>query len=169
LRIRVSGFLCLFPYEKTEIAMSLKAQLTDDMKTAMKAGDKGRLGVIRLINAAIKQKEVDERVEMTDERVLAVLEKMMKQRKDSIQQYQAAGRDDLAEIEIFESGIIQDYLPQPLSQEQIQTMIAQAIAETGANGPQAMGKVIAALKPLMAGRADMGVVSGLIKNALAGN
>lgn len=149
--------------------MSLKAQLTDDMKTAMKAGDKGRLGVIRLINAAIKQKEVDERVEMTDERVLAVLEKMMKQRKDSIQQYQAAGRDDLAEIEIFESGIIQDYLPQPLSQEQIQTMIAQAIAETGANGPQAMGKVIAVLKPLMAGRADMGVVSGLIKNALAGN
>ncbi|WP_296680601.1 GatB/YqeY domain-containing protein, partial [Novosphingobium sp.] len=142
MRIRVSGFLCLFPYEKTEIAMSLKAQLTDDMKTAMKAGDKGRLGVIRLINAAIKQKEVDERVEMTDERVLAVLEKMMKQRKDSIQQYQAAGRDDLAEIEIFESGIIQDYLPQPLSQEQIQAMIAQAIADTGASGPQAMGKVI---------------------------
>ena len=147
--------------------MSLKAQLTDDMKTAMKAGDKGRLGVIRLINAAIKQKEVDERVEMNDERVLAVLEKMMKQRKDSIQQYQAAGRDDLAEIEIFESGIIQAYLPQPLSQAEVEALVAKAIADIGAEGPQAMGKVIAALKPQLAGRADMGAVSGMVKAALS--
>lgn len=147
--------------------MTLKAQLTDDMKAAMKAGDKERLGVIRLINAAIKQKEVDERVEMTDELVLAVLEKMMKQRKDSISQYEAAGRDDLAAVEKMESGIIQGYLPQPLAQAEIEALVAQAVADTGADGPQAMGKVIAALKPLLAGRADMGAVSALVKAALA--
>lgn len=147
--------------------MTLKAQLTDDMKAAMKAGDKERLGVIRLINAAIKQKEVDERVEMTDELVLAVLEKMMKQRKDSISQYEAAGRDDLAAVEKMESGIIQGYLPQPLTHAEIEALVAQAVADTGADGPQAMGKVIAALKPLLAGRADMGAVSALVKAALA--
>ena len=147
--------------------MTLKAQLTDDMKTAMKAGDKERLGVIRLINAAIKQKEVDERVEMTDELVLAVLEKMMKQRKDSISQYEAAGRDDLAAVEKMESAIIQGYLPQPLTQAEIEALVAKAVADTGADGPQAMGKVIAALKPLLAGRADMGAVSALVKAALA--
>jgi len=147
--------------------MTLKAQLTDDMKTAMKSGDKERLGVIRLINAAIKQKEVDERVEMTDELVLAVLEKMMKQRKDSISQYEAAGRDDLAAVEKMESGIIQGYLPQPLTQAEIEALVAKAVADTGADGPQAMGKVIAALKPLLAGRADMGAVSALVKAALA--
>lgn len=147
--------------------MTLKAQLTDDMKTAMKSGDKERLGVIRLINAAIKQKEVDERVEMTDELVLAVLEKMLKQRKDSITQYEAAGRDDLAAVEKMESGIIQTYLPQPLSQAEIEALVAKAVADTGADGPQAMGKVIAALKPLLAGRADMGAVSALVKAALA--
>ena len=147
--------------------MSLKAQLTDDMKTAMKAGDKERLSVIRLMLAALKQREVDERIEITDEIVLAVLEKMLKQRKDSISQFEAAGRDDLAKIEKFESGIIQAYMPQPLSSEEVQALVAQAIADTGAEGPQAMGKVIAALKPQLAGRADMGVVSGLVKNALA--
>ena len=105
--------------------MTLKAQLTEDMKTAMKAGEKDRLGVIRLINAAIKQKEVDERIEMTDELVLAVLEKMLKQRKDSISQYEAAGRTDLADIEKFESGIIQAYLPQPLSQAEVEALVAQ--------------------------------------------
>ena len=147
--------------------MTLKAQLTDDMKAAMKAGEKERLGVIRLINAAIKQKEVDERVEMTDELVLAVLEKMLKQRKDSITQYEAAGRDDLAAVEKMESGIIQTYLPQPLSQAEIEALVAKAVADTGADGPQAMGKVIAALKPLLAGRADMGAVSALVKAALA--
>ena len=147
--------------------MTLKAQLTEDMKTAMKAGEKDRLGVIRLINAAIKQKEVDERIEMTDELVLAVLEKMLKQRKDSISQYEAAGRTDLADIEKFESGIIQAYLPQPLSQAEVEALVAKAIADTGAEGPQAMGKVIAALKPQLAGRADMGAVSGMVKAALS--
>ena len=147
--------------------MTLKAQRTDDMKAAMKAGDKERLGVIRLINAAIKQKEVNERVEMTDELVLAVLEKMMKQRKDSISQYEAAGRDDLAAVEKMESAIIQGYLPQPLTQAEIEALVAKAVADTGADGPQAMGKVIAALKPLLAGRADMGAVSALVKAALA--
>jgi uncharacterized protein YqeY len=147
--------------------MSLKAQLTDDMKTAMKAGDKERLGVIRLMLAALKQREVDERIEITDDVVLAVLEKMLKQRKDSISQFEAAGRDDLAKIEKFESGIIQAYMPQPLSAQEVQALVAQAISDTGAEGPQAMGKVIAALKPQLAGRADMGVVSGLVKNALA--
>ncbi|WP_297800325.1 GatB/YqeY domain-containing protein [Arenimonas sp. GDDSR-1] len=147
--------------------MTLKAQLTEDMKTAMKAGEKDRLGVIRLINAAIKQKEVDERIEMTDELVLAVLEKMLKQRKDSISQYEAAGRTDLADIEKFESGIIQAYLPQPLSQAEVEALVARAIADTGAEGPQAMGKVIAALKPQLAGRADMGAVSGMVKAALS--
>ena len=147
--------------------MSLKAQLTDDMKTAMKAGDKERLGVIRLMLAALKQREVDERIEITDDIVLALLEKLLKQRKDSISQFEAAGRDDLAKIEKFESGIIQAYMPQPLSSEEVQALVAQAILDTGAEGPQAMGKVIAALKPQLAGRADMGVVSGLVKNALA--
>lgn len=147
--------------------MSLKAQLTEDMKAAMKSGDKPRLAVIRLINAAIKQREVDERIELDDAQVLAALEKMLKQRKDSIGQYQAAGREDLAEVERFESAIIQAYLPQPLSADEIAGLIAQAIADTGADGPQAMGKVIAALKPQLAGRADMGAVSGLVKLALA--
>ena len=150
-----------------EIAMLMKAQLTEDMKTAMKAGDKERLAVIRLILAALKQREVDERIEITDEIVLAVMEKMLKQRKDSITQFNAAGRDDLSKIEIFESSIIQTDMPQPFSAEDVQTMVAQAISDTGATGPQEMGKVIAVLKPLLAGRADMGVVSGLVKNALA--
>lgn len=147
--------------------MSMKAQLTEDMKTAMKAGDKERLAVIRLILAALKQREVDERIEITDEIVLAVMEKMLKQRKDSITQFEAAGRDDLSKIEIYESSIIKTYMPQPFSAEQVQAMVAQAISDTGATGPQEMGKVIAALKPQLAGRADMGVVSGLVKNALA--
>lgn len=147
--------------------MSLKAQLTEDMKAAMKSGDKERLGVIRLINAAIKQKEVDERIEMSDELVLAVLEKMLKQRKDSITQFEAAGRTDLAEIEKYESGVIQTYLPQALTPAEIEALVAKAVAETGAEGPQAIGKVIAALKPQLAGRADMGAVSALVKAALA--
>ena len=147
--------------------MSLKAQLTEDMKATMRSGDKQKLAVIRLINAAIKQREVDERIEMNDEQVLSILEKMLKQRKDSISQFEAAGRDDLADIEKYESGIIQAYLPQPLAQDEIDVLIAKAIAATGADGPQAMGKVIAALKPQMAGRADMGKVSGQVKAALS--
>jgi len=147
--------------------MSLKAQLTEDMKANMKCGDKQKLAVIRLINAAIKQREVDERIEMNDEQVLSILEKMLKQRKDSISQFEAAGRHDLADIEKYESGIIQAYLPQPLAQDEIDALIAQAIIDTGADGPQAMGKVIAVLKPQMAGRADMGKVSGQVKAALS--
>ena len=148
--------------------MSLKARLTDDMKTAMKSGDKERLGVIRLVNAAIKQREVDERITLDDAQVLSVLEKMLKQRKDSIQQYDAAGRDDLANVERFELGVIQGYLPEPLSPAEIDAIIAAAITEAGAAGPKDMGKVIALVKPRVAGRADMGQLSGLVKAKLGG-
>ena len=148
--------------------MSLKAQLTEDMKTAMKAGEKDRLAVIRLINAAIKQKEVDERVEMTDPLVLAVLEKMVKQRKDSITQYDAAGRDDLAKIERYELEVIDTYLPAKLDEAAIRAAIDAAVASTGAAGPADMGKVMGVLKPQLAGQADMGLVSQLLKQKLAG-
>jgi uncharacterized protein YqeY len=147
--------------------MSLKQRLTDDMKAAMKSGDKTRLGVIRLINAAIKQREVDERITLDDAQVLAALEKMLKQRRDSITQYDSAGRDDLASIERGEVEIIQSYLPVQLSADEIAAAIAAAIAQTGAAGPQDMGKVIGALKTQIAGRADMGQVSALVKQALA--
>ena len=148
--------------------MSLKTQLTDDMKTAMKAGDKVRLGVIRLINAAIKQREVDERIELDDPAVLAVLEKMVKQRRDSISQYDAAGRDDLAGIERDEMAIIEHYLPAKLGEAEILDAIDQAIAATGAAGPADMGKLMGVLKPALAGKADMGEVSKLVKQRLAG-
>ena len=147
--------------------MSLKAQLTEDMKTAMKSGEKDRLAVIRLINAAIKQKEVDERIEMTDPLVLAVLEKMVKQRKDSISQYDAAGRDDLAKVERYELGIIEAYLPAKMDEAAVQAAIDAAVAQTGAAGPADMGKVMAVLKPQLAGQADMGLVSKLLKDRLA--
>jgi len=147
--------------------MTLKAKLTDDMKTAMKAGEKDRLGVIRLINAAIKQKEVDERVEMTDPLVLAVLEKMVKQRKDSIAQYEAANREDLAAVERYELGVIDAYLPAKMDEAGIVAAIAAAKAETGAAGPADIGKLMAVLKPRLAGQADMGLVSQLVKKALA--
>ena len=146
--------------------MSLKARLTEDMKAAMKGGDKERLQVIRLANAAIKQREVDERIELDDAQVLAVLEKMVKQRRDSVSQYEAANREDLAAIERFEIGVIQGYLPQALDPAEIDALVAAAIAESGASGPQDMGKVIGLLKPRLAGRADMGKVSGLVKQAL---
>ncbi|WP_374473779.1 GatB/YqeY domain-containing protein [Arenimonas sp.] len=148
--------------------MSLKTQLTEDMKAAMKAGEKDRLAVIRLINAAIKQKEVDERVEMTDALVLAVLEKMVKQRKDSISQYEGAGREDLAAIERYELGVIEAYLPAKMSESEVQAAIDAAKAETNAAGPADMGKLMAVLKPRLAGQADMGLVSQLVKKALAG-
>jgi hypothetical protein len=138
------------------------------MKTAMKAGAKDRLAVIRLINAAIKQREVDERIEITDAIVLAVLEKMLKQRKDSISQFEAAGRDDLAAVERYELGVIQAYLPAQLSEAELDAAVADSIAEAGANGPQDMGKVMAVLKPKVAGRADMGALSGLVKKKLQG-
>ena len=147
--------------------MTLKQQLTDDMKTAMRGGDKHRLGVIRLMLAAIKQREVDDRVEQTDALVLATLEKMLKQRRDSISQYDAAGRDDLAAIERAEMAVIETYLPAKLSEAEIDTLIDAAIAETGASSPRDMGKVVAAVKDKAAGRADMAVVSGKIKARLA--
>jgi len=148
--------------------MSLKAQLTEDMKTAMKSGEKDRLGVIRLVNAAIKQREVDERIVLDDTQVLGVLEKMLKQRKDSVQQYEAAAREDLAAVERYEIGVIQSYLPAQLSAAEIDAIIAAAIAESGASSGKDMGKVIALVKPQVAGRADMGQLSGLIKQKLGG-
>ncbi len=148
--------------------MSLKQQLTDDMKTAMKAGEKERLGVIRLINAAIKQREVDERIELDDAAVLAVLEKMVKQRKDSITQYEAAKREDLAAVERAEIAVIETYLPAKLGEAEVLAAIQAAIAQTGASGPADMGKLMAVLKPRLAGQADMGQVSALVKKALAG-
>ncbi len=148
--------------------MSLKQRLTDDMKTAMKAGEKERLGTIRLINAAIKQKEVDERVEMDDALVLAILEKMMKQRKDSVTQFEAANREDLAVIERAEMAIIEQYLPAKLGEAEVLAVIDAVIKETGATGPADMGKVMGAIKPKLAGQADMGEVSKLIKQRLAG-
>ena len=148
--------------------MSLKQRLTDDMKTAMKAGEKERLATIRLINAAIKQKEVDERVEMDDARVLAVLEKMVKQRKDSIEQFDKAGRDDLSVIERAEMAIIEQYLPTKMGEDEIKAAIEAAVTETGASSPADMGKLMGVLKPRLAGQADMGEVSKLIKQRLAG-
>jgi uncharacterized protein YqeY len=148
--------------------MSLKQQLTDDMKAAMKAGEKDRLAVIRLINAAIKQREVDERIELDDAAVLAVLEKMVKQRKDSVSQFEAASREDLAAIERAEIVVIEAYLPAKLGEAEILSAIEAAIAETGATGPADMGKLMGVLKPRLAGQADMGQVYALIKKKLAG-
>lgn len=148
--------------------MTLKQQLTDDMKAAMKSGEKDRLGVIRLINAGIKQREVDERIEITDAIVLAVLEKMVKQRKDSITQYEAAKREDLAAVERYELGVIQTYLPAQMGTDELTAEVVRAIAESGAASPADMGKVMAVLKPRIAGRADMGLASALVKQKLAG-
>jgi uncharacterized protein YqeY len=144
----------------------LKQRLQDDMKAAMKAGDKDRLGVIRLINAAIKQREIDERIELDDTQVLAVLDKMLKQRRDSIDQFERAGRDDLAAKERFEVEVCRHYMPAALSEAEIETLISEAIAATGAAGAKDMGKVIGLLKPKMQGRADMGAVSKLVKARL---
>ena len=146
----------------------LKQCLQDDMKGAMKGGDKERLGVIRLILAAVKQREVDERIELDDEQVLVVLDKMVKQRRDSITQYEQAGRDDLAAQEKFEIGILQDYLPEALSEAEVADLVAQAIVDSGAESMRDMGKVMGQLKPKLQGRADMGVVSALVKEKLGG-
>jgi len=147
--------------------MSMKQQLTEDMKAAMKAGEKHKLGVIRLINAAIKQREVDERIELDDTAVIAVLDKMVKQRKDSVSQYEAANREDLAEIERAEIVVIEAYLPAKMGEAEIVAAIQAAIAETGASGPADMGKLMGALNPKVAGQADMGLVSKLVKQLLA--
>ncbi|MFZ3019631.1 MAG: GatB/YqeY domain-containing protein [Gallionella sp.] len=147
--------------------MSLKQQISDDMKAAMRAREAARLGAIRLLLAAMKQREVDERIELTDADVVAIIEKMMKQRRDSISQYEAAGRQDLADVEKFEMSVLQAYMPQQLSEAEINVAVAEAIAATGAAGPQDMGKVMGVLKAQLAGRADMGKVSALIKAQLA--
>ena len=147
--------------------MSLKDQITEDMKTAMRAKEVARLGAIRLLLAAIKQREVDERVVVDDAGVIAIVEKMIKQRKDSISQFEKAGRDDLVGIEVGEMAILQAYLPAQLSDAEVEAAVAAVLSSTGATGPQDMGKVIGALKAQLAGRADMGKVSALVKASLA--
>jgi hypothetical protein len=146
--------------------MSMKKQINDAMKDAMRAKDKPRLGAIRLIQAEIKRIEVDERIEIDDPRILAILDKMVKQRRDSINQYETAGRQELADIEIAEINVIQDFLPAALSDAEISAMVAAAVAETGASSMADMGKVMGILKPQIQGRADGGAVSGLVKAAL---
>ena len=148
--------------------MSLKQRLVDDMKAAMKSGDKASLAVIRLINAAIKQKEVDERVELDDVAVVAVLDKMVKQRRDSVSQYEGAGREDLAQVERDEIVVIERYLPTKMGEAEINAAIEAAVAETAAVGAADMGKLMGVLKPKLAGQADMGLVSKLVKQRLAG-
>jgi uncharacterized protein len=146
--------------------MSLRTQLNEDMKTAMKAGEKARLAVIRLALAAIKQREVDERITLDDAQILAVLDKMIKQRRDSVQQYQAGNRQDLVDQETFEINTLQTYLPQPLTAEEINTLISEAIATSGATSARDMGKIMTLLKPQLQGRADMTTVSNLVKQQL---
>ena len=147
--------------------MGLKEQITDDMKAAMRAKDSVKLGAIRMLTAAIKQKEVDERIDVTDAQVLAIVEKMIKQRKDSISQFEAGARQDLADIEKVELAILSVYMPEALSDAEVRAAVAAAIAEVGATGPQDMGKLMAVLKPKLAGRADMTAVSALVKAALS--
>ena len=148
--------------------MSLKAQITEDMKTAMRAKDSVRLGTIRLLQAAMKQKVVDERIELDDTAVIAIIDKLIKQRKDSIAAYQAAQRQDLADVEIAEMAVLEVYLPKRLSPEEIQAEVAAIVAEVGAKGAGDMGKVMGAVKTRLAGKADMGLVSAAVKAALAG-
>ncbi|MDD3517129.1 MAG: GatB/YqeY domain-containing protein [Chromatiales bacterium] len=145
----------------------LKSRITEDMKTAMRAGDKERLGTIRLILAAIKQVEVDTRTEMDDEKVLAVLDKMIKQRRESISQFENAAREDLAAKERAEVAVIQHYMPEPLTDDAIATLIDEAVRESGATALKDMGKVMNILRPLIQGRADMGAVSARVKQRLS--
>ena len=147
--------------------MSLRQQITEDKKAAMRAGDNKRRDAIRLLQAAIKQREVDERIELDDAAVVAVIEKMLKQRRDSISQYEAAKRQDLADAEKYEVDVLQTYMPQALNDSEIEEALAEVIAATGAQGQQDMGKVMALLKPKLAGRADMGKVSSLVKAKLS--
>lgn len=144
----------------------LKMRVQEDMKTALRSGDKRRLGALRLILSSIKQREIDERVTLDDSQVLGVLDKMVKQRQDSLAQYQSAGREDLAEQESFEIQVIQGYMPAPLTADDLASLIEDAIKASGAASPKDMGKVMAALRPKVQGRADMGQVSALVKNRL---
>lgn len=146
--------------------MTLKARISEDMKNAMRAKDSARLGAIRLLLSAIKQREVDERIEVNDTQVVEAIEKMLKQRRDSISQYEAASRNDLADVEKFEVSVLQEYLPQALTEAEVDAIIQQAIADSGAAGIKDMSKVMAAVKPQVVGRADMGKISGLIKAKL---
>ncbi len=150
-----------------KVIMNLKHQITEDMKAAMRAKDAARLSAIRMLLAAIKQREVDERIEMDDEQVLSVIEKMLKQRRDSIAQYGAAGRQDLVDVEQFEVSVLQAYLPQPLTDAEVNELLERVILETGAAGMKDMGKVMAIVKPQITGRADAGKVSALVKSRLA--
>lgn len=147
--------------------MTLKQQITEDMKAAMRAGDNRRRDAIRLLQAAIKQREVDERIELDDATVVAVIEKMLKQRRDSIAQYEAAHRQDLADAEKYEVGVLQVYMPPALSDIEVENAVAEAISAMGAKEQQDMGRVMAALKPRLSGRADMGKVSALVRKKLA--
>lgn len=147
--------------------MTLKEQITEDMKSAMRAKEAERLGTIRLLLAAIKQREVDERITVDDAGIIAIVEKLIKQRKDSIEQFQKAGRTDLVDQESKELGILQAYMPAQLTAAEVQSAIQRVISDLGASGPQDMGKVIGALKAQLAGKADMGMVSGFVKAALA--
>ena len=147
--------------------MSLKARISEDMKNAMRAKDSARLGAIRLLQSAIKQREVDERIQLDDTQVIEAIEKMLKQRRDSIAAYESANRQDLADVEKFEVGVLQDYLPQALTEAEVSEIIEKVIAEIGAAGIKDMGKTVAAVKPLVVGRADMGKISGLIKTRLS--
>jgi len=148
-------------------SVSLKTQITEDMKTAMRARETARLGAIRLLLAALKQREVDERIELTDADVLAIIDKMLKQRRDSISQYKAANRQDLVDVEEFEVSVLQTYMPQQMNEAEIAAAVDQAISASGAAGVKDMGKVMAILKPQLAGRADLGKVSGLVKAQLS--
>jgi len=145
----------------------LKTQITDAMKTAMREKDKARLGVIRLMTSAMKQIEVDERVELDDARILTILDKMLKQRRESIRQYEAADRQELADQENFEITVIQEFMPSQLADDEISAIIDEAVATTGASSMKDMGKVMGIIKPKLAGRADMGAVSGKIKAKLS--
>ena len=147
--------------------MSLKEQITEDMKNAMRAKETVRLGTIRLLLSAIKQREVDERIVLTDADVVSVIEKMLKQRRDSIAAFDSANRTDLSDIEKAEVLVLQTYMPKQLSDDELNQIINQVIADTGAQGPKDMGKVVGLVKPLVAGVADMGKVSGLIKARLS--
>ena len=148
--------------------MSLKEQITEDMKTAMRAKDSARLATIRLLQAAIKQKEVDERIELDNAAVIAIVDKMIKQRKDSIAAFEGAGRQDLADQEKAETAVLQGYLPQRMSTEEITAAVQAIVAQLGASGPGDMGKVMGAVKTQLAGKADMGAVSAAVKATLAG-
>ena len=147
--------------------MTLKARITEDMKAAMRAKDAPRLGAIRLLLAAMKQREVDERIELTDADIVAIIDKMLKQRRDSISQFEKGGRTDLADAEKFEITVLTAYMPQALTESEVAAALDAAIAESGAKAPADMGKVMALLKPRLAGRADMSKVSGLVKARLA--